>query len=251
MTERANSSSPKTPLLICYLPVGDPEAALATAAFYREHGVNVIEAGLPVKDALLDGPEVADSMARAIASGVTDEAVGAEVLGEQLAAAGNPPAVWMSYRRDPDTAYLAHVASSGASMVLLPDADPIDLASRADEAGLRAVPFLSHPPEPNQVENAKAASSDYVMLAAAAGVTGERASLSSDNAGILEGLRRDGVTAPLALGFGISRPAHVRAALRAGADGVIVGSACVRAARQGQKQLSALLTDLREALDEF
>ncbi len=251
MTDRGDGSFPKTPLLICYLPVGDPEAAVATAALYREHGVDVIEAGLPVKDAFLDGPEVTDSMARAIASGVTDEAVAADVLAEQLAAAGNPSAVWMSYRRDPDTAYLAHVASAGVSMVLLPDADPVDLARRAEEAGLRAVPFLSHPPERNQVENAKAASSDYVMVSAAAGVTGEQASLSSDNVGILAGLRRDGVTAPLALGFGISRPAHVRAALLAGADGVIVGSACVRAARQGQQQLSALLTELREALDEF
>jgi tryptophan synthase alpha chain len=244
-----SSSSP--PLLICYLPVGDPAASSATVRVYREHGVDIIEAGIPVENPLLDGPEVANSMARAIAAGVTDELVAAEVLGEQLDTAGKPPAVWMSYRADPDATYLNHVASSGAAMVLLPDADPVELVKRADNAGLRAVPFLSHPPQEDQIESAHAASSDYVMVAAAPGVTGERATLGGDNALILKDLRQRGITAPLGLGFGISRPANVRAALEAGADGVIVGSACVRAAREGEQQLSTFLTELREALDEF
>lgn len=247
----ARGSTPRTSrLLICYLPVGDPEASAATASFYRENGVDIIEAGLPVPDPVLDGPEITNSMARAIAAGVVDETAGAKVLRDQLSAAGNPPAVWMSYRSRPDAAYLQNVAASGSSMILLPDADPHDLAILAEQAGLHAVPFLSHPPTPHQIASARTASSDYSMVAAA-GVTGERAKLSSANVGIIKDLRSDGVTTPIAIGFGISRAESVSAALEAGADGVIVGSACVRAAREGAHRLSALLTQLREALDEF
>lgn len=237
------------PLLICYLPVGDPEARAATPAFYVDHGVDVIEAGLPVTEATLDGPEISGSMQRAIDAGVVDDRA-ADTLAEGLHAAGSPYAVWMSYCADPDGAYLSRVVRSGASAVLLPDASPSGLQHAARAAGIAAIPFLHHPPTAEESAAAVAADGKYVMLAAAGGVTGERPTVDPANRALLADLRAAGVSAPIALGFGISTAAQARQAREFGADGVIVGSACVRAARAGSTALSRLLIDLREALDE-
>lgn len=234
-------------LLVCYLPVGDPETAGATAARYAEHGVDVIEAGLAVADPVFDGPEVAASMRRAMAAGVHGPA-GARCLAGQLAAVDGPAAIWMSYHSDPDDDYLGTVASAGVGGVLLPDADPAALHERATARGLHAVPFLDHEPRADQLAAARAARS-YVMLAAASGVTGARADVGGDNREVLAAVRAEGVTAPVALGFGISSGEQARIAAGLGADGVVVGSACVRAARAGPAHLDRLLTELREALD--
>jgi tryptophan synthase alpha chain len=63
-------------------------------------------------------------------------------------------------------------------------------------------------------------------------------------------LRSAGVTAPIALGIGLSTPEHVRAAVGMGADGVVVGSATVEAAMRGGQALRSFLHSLRDALDE-
>lgn len=237
------------PLLVCYLPVGDPEADAATPTFYVEHGADVIEAGLPVADPVLDGPEVTDSMARAIAAGVVDDRA-ADVLADGLTAAGAPPAVWMSYRSDPGPDYFTRVVRSGAASVLLPDAPPVELQRRCRNAGLESVPFLHHPPSAAEVAAAVGTRSPYVMLAAAVGRTGERPAVGEDNRELLATLRAGGIRARIALGFGISGPEHARTAVELGADGVVVGSACIRAARTGAAALGRLLTTVRETLGD-
>ncbi len=234
------------PLLVCYLPVGDPLAGCATPAFYAEHGVDVVEAGIGVADPGLDGPEVAGSMRRALDAGCGGRSA-ADRLRADLATAGDPPAVWMSYAAG-GTAGLDVVATSGVGAVLLPDTDPAALDRDAAAHGLAAVAFCDHAPTPAQLATA-AATQAYTMLAAASGVTGERDAVGADNAAVLARVRAAGGDAPVVLGFGLSTPEHARAARDLGADGVVVGSACIRAARAGADQLGRLLTGLRAALD--
>jgi tryptophan synthase alpha chain len=62
-------------------------------------------------------------------------------------------------------------------------------------------------------------------------------------------LRAGGVAAPILLGFGVSNGEQARAAVDLGADGVVVGSAALRAALVGRTELKALLKDLRMGLD--
>jgi tryptophan synthase alpha chain len=63
-------------------------------------------------------------------------------------------------------------------------------------------------------------------------------------------LRAEGVGAPIVLGFGISNGEQARAAVGLGADGVVVGSAALRAALKGRAELFALLNDLRNGLND-
>ncbi|MDQ1105210.1 tryptophan synthase alpha chain [Nocardioides zeae] len=234
-------------LLVCYLPHGDPATPDATARLYADHGVDVLEVGVAGGHALLDGPVVSASMERATAAGCTGTAA-AERLAADLGDVDDSAAVWMSYQEEPGAAYLDVVASSGAGGVLLPDADQLALVDTAAAAGLAGVPFLSHAPTEAEVAAARRAEG-YVMLAAADGVTGHRDHVAPGNAATIARLREQGVTAPVLLGFGLSTGDHVRAALAMGADGVIVGSACVRAAEAGRGALVSLLSSLRTAVD--
>ena len=70
------------------------------------------------------------------------------------------------------------------------------------------------------------------------------------NAARIAELRTKGVGAPIVLGFGISNGEQARAAVGLGADGVVVGSAALRAALRGEAELSALLNDLRNGLND-
>jgi tryptophan synthase alpha chain len=236
----------KRPFLVCYLPVGDPQAAVATPALYAESGVDILECGIGVADPILDGPTVATSMRRAIDAGVSGQA-GADYLVEQLDRGGNPPSVWMSYQPHPDDSYISMVAAAGVGGVLLPDAAPLPSMESASDAGIDFVPFVNHRPRPDQLAAASRAGS-YTMVAAADGVTGERSSVGQDNAALLAGLRERGLKA-LALGFGIGNAKQARRAIDLGADGVVVGSACILAAAEGADSLSALLSSLRAAVD--
>ena len=107
------------------------------------------------------------------------------------------------------------------------------------------VPAALHPDD-----GAAAGRADgYVMLQAAPGLTGPRASLDPANAGASPVCAPAGVAAPILLGFGVSNGAQARGAVSLGADGVVVGSAALRAALAGRAELAALLKDLRTGLD--
>jgi tryptophan synthase alpha chain len=128
-----------------------------------------------------------------------------------------------------------------------------DLSRAALEANARAsgaavCGFLPDPLREDDIAQARSADG-YVMLQAAPGLTGPRLSLDPANAERIERLRASGISAPIVLGFGVSTPEHARAALALGADGVVVGSAALRAALQGPATLAALLKGLRKGLD--
>ena len=87
----------------------------------------------------------------------------------------------------------------------------------------------------------------FVYLISRLGVTGERASLPDDLPDTVARLRA-ATTLPLCIGFGISTPEQARVAAQLG-DGVVVGSAIVRAAGQSVEAALALTASLRDALD--
>ena len=114
--------------------------------------------------------------------------------------------------------------------------------------GVAVSSFLALPLAEADITAATRASG-YVMLQAAPGVTGPRAALDPVNAARIATLRANGIAAPILLGFGISNGAQARAAMDLGADGVVVGSAVLRAALQGPSVLALCLKDLRNALN--
>jgi tryptophan synthase alpha chain len=237
------------PALICYLPLGDPEASAAQPDLYVECGVDVLEIGIPAAQPFLDGPTVAGSLWRAAAAGLTPSSA-ADRLAALRTDLPDQALVWMSYPHGDGSLLADLVARSGADALLLPRQARRfrDVAATLERQGLYLIHFLPHDPRLRDIAAARAAHG-YVMLQAAPGATGSSRGALRDTWSAIDLLRRAGVTAPIALGVGLSTAEHVRAAVGMGADGVVVGSATVEAAMRGEQALRSFLRSLREALD--
>lgn len=223
--------------LVAYVPIGDPAAGddriLDT---YRDAGVAVLEVGLPTRDPWLDGAEVRDSMHRALDAGVDPHAVAERLARWRTGLPGATPAIlWFSYP-DLPLAAIEHGAHLGAIDCLLmlepwrhPEADR--LPRLLADLGIGASTFLPwHPTDADL--RAAAATTGYLMVQARPGTTGADADAGTPTDQVRQA-RRLAPGAPVVAGFGVHDAATVRSVLRSGADGVVVGSACIRAAREG------------------
>ncbi len=242
----------KRPLLACYLPVGDPRIGDYIVDAYVDGGVNIVELGMPTHDPRLDGPDVAESMLRAFTSGIDLLACFRKVSRTLRSRAPAVGTVCMTYE---DSQILARSSldtfeSVDATLILSggPAAPDKRLPAGIRDAGIRSVAFMPARFTNRDIEAAKACDS-YVMLQATEGVTGPRLDLDPANAEKINRLRAAGVAAPILLGFGISTADQARAAIELGADGVVIGSMCLRKAREGESAIRDFVRAVRDAID--
>ena len=239
------------PLLTCYLPVGDPLIPLEVTEIYIQCGVDILELGMPSPDPYLDGEDVSASMARAMAAG---DAIGALPGFTALAKAADdgPACISMCYADfDTDAALAASVYDGIDGLLMLglddrPDRAVIEATMRAREIHL--IRLVSANLDPAELIAARQGDG-YLMLQAAGGVTGPRETLDPENRSKVERVRASGLTQPILLGFGISTAEQSAEAIAMGADGVVIGSMCVRKALEGADALRAFLTSVRKRLD--
>ena len=228
----------------------DPVRSVALLQGLEAAGADVIEVGVPFSDPLADGAVIQASSQTALDQGVRFD----QVLRIISDAGLTVPVVLFSYLnpllRGGDDA-LQRAADAGAHGVLVTDlplgADP------AREAWFARGPLdfirLVAPTTPASRMGAIAATGrGFVYLISRLGVTGERADLPPELPATAARLRA-ATSLPLCIGFGISRPEQARA-VAALADGVVVGSAIVRAAGESVDAALALARSLRRAIDE-
>ncbi len=238
------------PRLIAYFPLMDTAVPTSLLDVYADAGVDIVEFGWPAREPYLDGPDVRASMSRAARGDPLSAFAAAR---QRLARHSEPPkALVMTYAepRHPALTNSAFFDGVDAILALGPYGDKVraEIEARARSKGTAVSTFLSLPLTPADIAVAKLANC-YVMLQAAQGVTGPRATLDPANATRIGELRAEGVGAPIVLGFGVSNGDQARVAVSLGADGVVVGSAVLRAALNGRNELAALLRDLRDGLN--
>ena len=244
--------------LIPYVVAGypDPETSFRVALAAADAGADLLEVGLPYSDPLADGATLQRASQLALAGGAT---FGASIALLERIAAARPdlPLVPMAYANQviggsDGAATATALAAAGAACVIVADltpdeGGPFEAVARA--AGLAVVYLVAPTTGAERRRRVAARSGGFLYCVSLVGVTGARASLPSS----VGRLVRD-VTAvspvPVAVGFGVSRPAHVRSIARAGADGVIVASALVDALGRDGRDVAALarlVTSLRAA----
>ena len=226
------------PVLVAYLPAGDPAAGdpVALLDAYADAGVDILEVGIPDADPTLDGPAVRASMARAIAAGGDPWSI-AETIGawRRRRGPGGPAVVWFAYPRLP-LAALGRGAALGAldgALILDDHAHPAGdhLPGFLAAAGIARCAFLPWDPTPAD-RAAAAAAIGYVMLQARPGVTGAGTPPALD-AGRVAAARSLAPGRPLVAGFGVADAVAARALVAAGLDGGVTGSACLGALERG------------------
>ena len=219
--------------LIAYLMAGDPSLAETPALLeaVAAGGADIIELGIPYSDPLADGPTIQAAAQRSLRAGTTFDGVLAMIgkLDRNRVAA---PLVAFTYfnpifvRGVERTA--RELAAAGFDGAIIPDLSLEEAGGTADAFARSGVPltFLIAPTTPSErIPLIAERSSGFVYVVSRMGVTGAGRALDGSVAELVERLRP--LTAkPLAVGFGVSTPEHVRA-IAAYADGVIVGSALI------------------------
>ncbi|HYM84318.1 MAG TPA: tryptophan synthase subunit alpha [Candidatus Dormibacteraeota bacterium] len=234
--------------LVPYVVAGYPDldGSLAAAVAAVDAGADILEVGLPYSDPLADGATLQRASSAALRAGATLER--SLTLLERIAAARpGIPLVPMGYANQliggGDGAALARrLAGAGASGVIVADLTPdegMPFERSAADAGL-AVVYLVAPTTPRErVAFVAGRTGGFLYCVSLVGVTGARTSLPSSVGRLIRGVA--GLSpVPVAVGFGVSRPAHVRALVRAGAHGVIVASALVDSLGRDGRDIGAL-----------
>ena len=237
--------------LVPYVTAGHPDRARSIALLQglADAGADVIEVGVPFSDPLADGPVIQASSQRALAQGVTFDTV-LEIVS---AAAVPAPVVLFSYLNPLLAAggdALARAADAGVRGVLVTDLPVGADAERERWFGESPLAFirLVAPTTPRErMREIATHGSGFVYLISRLGVTGVRDALPPELPETVARLR--GVSAlPICVGFGVATPEQ--AATVAGlADGVVVGSAIVRAADESVERAVSFAASLRAAID--
>lgn len=235
--------------LMPYLMGGYPdvETSVAAGLACADAGADLIELGIPFSDPLADGPTIHAAATHALAAGVTPS----DVLGACERIAERVPVVFMVYANLAlQDGFADRALAAGASGLIVPDL-PHDeagpLRAACDERGLALVPLVAPTTTPERMDAIGADARGFVYTVSLTGTTGERAELPPGLAGTVERVRA-AASVPVAVGFGISTPAHARAVADL-ADGVIVGSRVVRAAGEGGAEaVGSLVAELAGAL---
>jgi tryptophan synthase alpha chain len=228
--------------LVVYLMAGGDTPVLAEAAV--DGGADVVEVGFPFSDPLADGPVIRRAAERALAAGM-DTAACLRCL-EQVRERVDVPLVPMTYSSLLEAwgweLFAADARAAGATSLIVADL-PVD-----ERPALRRVQLVAPTSTDERIRLGAERTDGWLYLVALTGTTGARAEASPALAGLAGRARSLAGGVPLYAGFGISTPAHARAAA-ALTDGVVVGSRALEAAADGPGALRGYVASLRAALD--
>ena len=245
--------------LIPYLTMGYPqrESALALVPTLVEAGADLIELGIPFSDPLADGPTIQAASQQALANGMTlsrclEQAAALRARGVMV------PLVLMGYYNlilQMGLEHFTHRAvAAGVDGVIVPDLPPEEsdaLQSALRSQGIDLIFLLAPGSDDGRARFVAERTSGFLYLVSLTGVTGARDHLPPDLKSFVARVRP--VTdLPLAVGFGISTPAQA-AQVACIADGVIVGSALIRAIGAAEAPVAAtraFIASLRAGMDK-
>jgi len=220
------------PGLVTYITAGDPDLP-RTEGILRaldRAGADVLEVGVPFSDPLADGPVIQRATERALASGTTLS--GVLQLVTRLRAELRAPIVIFSYanpilrlgaERFADEAKAAGV--DGVLVLDLPIEEAAEFRALLSDRGIDTILLLSPTTTDDRLRRAAALGSGFLYAISRLGVTGARDAIADGAEDIVRRIRTVSPL-PIALGFGISKPEHVREVGR-WADAAVVGSALV------------------------
>ncbi len=257
----ARTRAERRAALIMYIVAGDPdrETTLAVIEALTAAGVDLIELGIPYGDPLADGPTIAAAGQRALSGGM--KFADSLEIAATATARCSAPILFFTYVNPIDrygaVRFARGARAAGALGAIVPDVplEELDAFAPPLRAEGLAIPLMvTSTTPPARAARITAAASGFVYLVSRLGVTGAgRGPDIAWAAGAVERLRTT-TALPLAVGFGISTPAHV-AAVGALADGVVIGSGLVDAyagtrGDEAARRAGAYAASLRAALPQ-
>ena len=218
--------------LVTYVTAGDPDLERSgdiLRALDRA-GADVVEVGVPFSDPLADGPVIQRASERALASGTTLAGT-LDLIGDVRGDLGAAIVVFtyanpiLRFGAERFAARAAAVGVDGVLVLDLPIEEADGLRRTIVGAGMDPIFLLSPTTSDDRIRRAAELGRGFLYGISRLGVTGARADVAAGVRGLVERIRA--VTAlPVAIGFGLSRPEHLREVGKY-ADAGVVGSALV------------------------
>jgi tryptophan synthase alpha chain len=240
--------------LVAYVTAGDPDLARSREVVLAcaRSGADVIELGVPFSDPNADGPAIQAAMHRALTAKTTLR--GVLELAAQVRRESAVPIVLFGYYNPIFVhgceRFAADAKASGADGVLVVDLPPEEageLTGPLRAQGLDYVPLVAPTSTDARIDLAARVASGFIYYVSMTGVTGAALSDMDDVKTRVSSLRKR-VSLPVAVGFGVTTPEEARR-IASFADGVVVGSAIVRAAQKGGAEAAGkLVRELKAAL---
>ncbi|XP_009345687.1 tryptophan synthase alpha chain-like [Pyrus x bretschneideri] len=245
---------------IPYITAGDPDLSTTAQALKMldSCGSDLIELGMPYSDPILDGPVIQASATRSLARGTNFNAIMSML--KEVVPQLSCPIVLFSYLNPilnhGVEKFMHNIMDVGVHGLVVPDA-PFEVTKSLRIEAVKnkiELALLTTPTTPtDRMKNIVEASEGFVYLVSSVGVTGVRESVNEQVPTLLREIR-EATSKPVAVGFGLSKPEHLKKVAEWGADGVIVGSAIVKvlgeakSPKEGLKELETFIKSFKSAL---
>ncbi len=239
--------------LIGYVTAGDPTPELTPkiADALIMGGVDILELGLPFSDPIADGPTIQAASLRALNAGTTPMKV--LDIAKQIKAQHDVPIVVMTYYNPVFKLgldkFLSAAKESQVDGFIVPDLpveESVDYRKAAKAQDLNTI-FLAAPSTSKErLTKIVDASSGFLYLVSRYGVSGAQTTVEDATVQLVKRVKPfTAGKVPLAVGFGISKPEHVKRIVAAGADAAIVGSAFINIINNNVQNKKAMLAELQ------
>jgi len=245
--------------LIAYIPAGFPSQAGCHRVIeaFIAGGVDAIEIGYPYSDPVMDGPTIQAAAVTSLENGTGAQ----EVLAALKVASASVPSVVMTYwnpiERFGVSGFAAAIAENGGSGVITPDLtieESSGWIGATENSAINPIYVVAPSTKDARLAQVTSKCGGFVYVASLMGVTGARTSVSAGAADLVARVRK--VTdLPIAVGLGVSTREHAKG-VAAYADGVIVGSAFIKALQDapseeaGLKAVTELARELAQGVRE-
>ncbi|MCD5409429.1 MAG: tryptophan synthase subunit alpha, partial [Methanocellales archaeon] len=239
--------------LIAYICAGDPKPRKTVEIVNAlvKGGVDIIELGLPFSDPIADGATIQAAMDRALTAGMNTDRFFQLVQSIKV----DVPLVVMTYyniilKRGVER-FISECRSTGISGIIVPDLpveESDELYRNCRKYNIDLIFLITPITTEKRIERILKRASGFIYVVSRLGVTGAREDITDQANGILKLVDKVNTSLPTAIGFGISKPEHVRGLIDAGADGVIVGSAFVDVIAKDESDMLEELGELAATL---
>ena len=224
--------------LICYVVAGYPDIKTSEHIINSliNGGADIIEIGIPFSDPIADGSTIQDAIQSSLISGTTPDMC-LELASRIRKTFPNIPLIIMTYSnilyRKGYIQFAEKAKENGIDGLIIPDI-PIEESKEylntMQNTGLSTIFLVSPNTSEKRLKMISRICTGFLYVISVYGTTGERKGFDEYTIESIKRVKK--VTAadelPLAVGFGISNPQHVKSMVDAGADAVIIGSAIIK-----------------------
>ena len=246
--------------LICYVVAGYPDINTTEriVSTLVSAGADIIEIGIPFSDPIADGPIIQEASYDALVRGITPEKC-LNLAHRIRKTFPDLPILVMTYSnillRNGFKKFMIRSKRLGIDGFILPDMTVEEsdcYIKHASRLGLVTIFLVSPNTSAQRMNNIINRSSGFVYVVSVYGITGTRTSFEGYTLSAVKQTKRIVESRlPVVVGFGITKPSHVRSMIKAGADAVIIGSAIVKKVKSNRSNHEKMLERLHSYVTEM